>query len=277
MMKMGTQTILTGMALTALLLGVARAEPVIIGGAALLPESMTTALSAGCETKESSVQLQFDRGPSDIFDLLKDRADIVLMSRYMTAGEMAVAKKAGLTLHPFTFAYEGRAMVVNRQNPLNHISREQARRIFAGDINDWQTLGAGADALYILAQVDEHIVKSHDETIDEPPPANAKISPMPENLHLASADAVLMAVSENNILGWIGTSWLKDARAVKILSVDGLLPTVAAVQGRSYPYIQGIYLYTRGLPEGKVREAVTYLTGPAGRKVLVEYGMVPGR
>ncbi|MDR2462655.1 MAG: hypothetical protein LBD30_02615 [Verrucomicrobiales bacterium] len=180
----------------------ARAEKITVGGAEVLSPALREALAA----ENPALTLSGAGLP----ELLAGEVDLLFTARYLNAAELRQARRLGVTAHPFTFAYDGLAVIVSGDSPLTEISRVEVER--------------GADVE--LARV----------------------------------------------------SLLKDhLQGRRILPVDGLLPTSAAVQGRSYPYIQGVYVYTRGLPEGGVREAIRYLTGPKARKIIMRHGMVPGR
>jgi phosphate transport system substrate-binding protein len=255
-----------------------RAEPptVRLGGAAVLSGELIAELEA--QRADVKLQVVKDCAQADIADLVKGRVDVLLMSQYMTAGEIKAAKEAGVVLHPFTFAYEGIAVIVNRNNPLKKISRLEVREVIGGKIRVWEELGVSGGEMSLCLQEDGVWMRPADRNVIEPALREGQApTALPQHLELLGGGMVPLAVGGRMAaIGFVGMSRLRGAADVKIVPVDGLLPTLPAVQGRSYPYIQGIYVYTRGLPSGEARAAVDYLTGSDARKILSKYGLVSG-
>jgi phosphate transport system substrate-binding protein len=245
----------------------AEVPTVRLGGSAILSRELVAELEA--QQPGINLQMAQDCAQADIADLVKGRVDMLLMSRYMTAGEINAAKEAGVILHPFNFAYEGIAVIVNKNNPLKKISRREIRDVIGGKITAWEKLGAGNGEINLCLQEDNAWMYQNSIEPAKPAPTT--------HLELSGGDTVPLAVSEQTAaIGFVGISRLKKSTNVKIIPVDGLLPTLPAVQGRSYPYIRGIYIYTRGLPSGETKAAIKYLAGTNARKILGKHGLVPG-
>jgi ABC-type phosphate transport system substrate-binding protein len=58
---------------------------------------------------------------------------------------------------------------------------------------------------------------------------------------------------------------------VRVVPVDGELPTLAALRARSYPLIQPLYLVSRGQTRGNVRQFVDFVLSPAGQTIVRRY------
>ncbi|MDR0533898.1 MAG: substrate-binding domain-containing protein [Verrucomicrobiales bacterium] len=271
------KNVLAGILLLALAVSLRAETPAVrLGGTAVLRAGMAAELAAA--SGEVGLQVVPDCERSDIMDLVKGRVDLVLMPRYLTAEEIKTAKQSGQVLHPFTFAYEGIAVVADKKNPLKKLSRAEVRDIIGGKITVWEELGVSGGEMRGYLQEDGVVLREPDMSVIEPALREGlNITRLPRNIALIGGDQLPQAVGGHpDAFGFVGVSRLRDAKEVKIIPVDGLLPTLPAVQGRSYPYIQGIYIYTRGLPSGEIKQAVNYLTGSAARKILGKYGMVSG-
>ena len=62
---------------------------------------------------------------------------------------------------------------------------------------------------------------------------------------------------------------------VRVLSVDGIEPTVENIQNGSYPFVANFYAVTRGEPEGNVRLFIEWVLSPQGQWIVEEAGYVP--
>jgi ABC-type phosphate transport system substrate-binding protein len=58
---------------------------------------------------------------------------------------------------------------------------------------------------------------------------------------------------------------------VRVLAVDGELPTLAALRMQSYPLIQPLYLVSRGQTWGNMRHFVDFVLSPAGQNIVRRY------
>jgi len=61
----------------------------------------------------------------------------------------------------------------------------------------------------------------------------------------------------------------------KILSVDGVEPSIENIQNRSYPFVANFYAVTNGEPEGNVRLLIDWILSPQGQRIIEETGYVP--
>jgi phosphate transport system substrate-binding protein len=58
---------------------------------------------------------------------------------------------------------------------------------------------------------------------------------------------------------------------VRVVAVDGELPTLTALRTRAYPLIQPLYLVSRGQPLGNVRQFVDFVLSPPGQTIVRRY------
>jgi phosphate transport system substrate-binding protein len=58
---------------------------------------------------------------------------------------------------------------------------------------------------------------------------------------------------------------------VRVVAVDGQLPTLDALRAQSYPLMRPMYLVSRGEPRGAARQFVDFVLGPAGQAIVARY------
>lgn len=79
--------------------------------------------------------------------------------------------------------------------------------------------------------------------------------------------------------GALGTTTLalavSEKRKLKILALDGVMPTVKTMTDGSYPYHKPLYLVTPQAPSEGVKAFVDFVRSPRGRTILSENGQMP--
>ena len=65
------------------------------------------------------------------------------------------------------------------------------------------------------------------------------------------------------------------AGGVKVVPIDGVLPSVQSVHAKTYPYARPTFYYTNGEPGGLAKEFVSFTLGSTGQKIVQQVGFVP--
>lgn len=73
--------------------------------------------------------------------LLENTTDIAMASRKVKFGEKVKFAKAGFDVVEEVVAYDALAVVVNPENPVSKLTREQLEGIFRGKITNWKEVG----------------------------------------------------------------------------------------------------------------------------------------
>ena len=70
---------------------------------------------------------------------------------------------------------------------------------------------------------------------------------------------------------------LSRKRTLRVLAVDGVVPSVRTMADRSYPYSKTFYMVTRKNPSDAVRRFIDFVRSPAGSAILSRYGQASTR
>jgi phosphate transport system substrate-binding protein len=65
---------------------------------------------------------------------------------------------------------------------------------------------------------------------------------------------------------------LSEKRALRILSLDGITPSVRAMADGSYPYSKTFFMVTKSNPSAAVRRFIDFVRSPAGAAILAKNG-----
>ena len=191
------------------------------------------------------------------------RCDIGLSSRALKEEE-----KAG-GLKETVLAYDGIAIIVNPENPVNDLTLDQIAKLYTGEITNWKDVG-GNDAEVVL--VGREAASGTRDGFESITGTKDKCQYRQE---LTSTGDVITAVSQNpDAIGYASLASIKDS--VKALNVDGVTPSEATVKDGSYKVQRPFVLVT---VEGKELTPVAqkffdYITFPDAAAIIAKAGAV---
>lgn len=191
-------------------------------------------------------------------------ADIGMVSREVKDSELEEYPD----LNVFVIAYDGIAAVVHPDVPVDDLTLEQVRDVFAGKITSWSELG-GPDELIVVVAREEG---SGTRTAFEELVMGEEL--ITETALLQNSNgAIRTTVSTTpNAIGFVSFGYLDES--VKVLSVDGVAPTAANVKAGSYPVVRPLNMLTNGVPEGAIEAWLDWIQGEAGQAIVAEEGYI---
>jgi phosphate transport system substrate-binding protein len=65
---------------------------------------------------------------------------------------------------------------------------------------------------------------------------------------------------------------LSEKRALRVLALDGIVPSVRTMADRSYPYSKTFFMVTKKNPPASVRRFIDFVRSPAGAAILAKNG-----
>ena len=191
------------------------------------------------------------------------RCDIGLSSRALKDEE-----KAG-GLKETVLAYDGIAIIVNPENPVNDLTLDQIAKLYTGEITNWKDVG-GNDAEVVL--IGREAASGTRDGFESITGTKDKCQYRQE---LTSTGDVITAVSQNpDAIGYASLASIKDS--IKALNVDGVTPSEATVKDGSYKVQRPFVLVT---VEGKELTPVAqkffdYITSPDAAAIIAKAGAV---
>jgi phosphate transport system substrate-binding protein len=204
-----------------------------------------------------------------IASLLDRSTDIGDASRSIKTKEVIQAKSKGITPIGTIIAKDGMAVIVNKSNPLTEISIDQLQAIYSGETKKWSALGGGNSTIVTISRDSS---SGTYEVFGELVLRGAKLR----------EDAIMTAsnreVAENvknteGAIGYVGLAYVSDD--VKLIKVEGVIPSDATVNDGSYKLARPLFMYTDGEPTGVAKEFIDYIMSADGQKLVKEVGYVP--
>jgi phosphate transport system substrate-binding protein len=214
--------------------------------------------------------------------LINGTADIANSSREITDKEVEQARAAGVHPTEHVVAYDGIAVIVHPDNPVEEFTLQELSDIFSGEVQQWRVVGVrGMGEIQAVSRdsasgtyeaFKELVVTLGGEAKDRDYGAAV--------LKQGSNQAVLALVAQTRTaIGYVGLGYLDESvRAVPVALASGAEPVAATspnVTNGSYPISRALYCYTDGEPTGVLREYLEWVESLEGQSIVKELGFVP--
>ena len=242
--------------------------PVIDGATALLPvySAVVNAIypedavefQNGAFTQTSKMQYQNTVGA---WQALAEGTDDIILVAAPSEKQLAALAEKGVEIEMTPVGREAFVFLVNAKNPVEGLTSEEIRGIYSGKYTNWRTLGG----------------------------ANRPIYPLQRKEGSGSQSAMQRFMGgepmKNNPLGILGgaigfsfryyVEGVVDNAGVKLLAVDGVLPTRENIRDESYPITSNFFAVTRkGETNENVQKVLDFLLSPEGQRIMNETGYV---
>jgi len=193
--------------------------------------------------------------------VVSNAIDVGFVSRNLTAAE-----KNQVTGIPIGFS--GTAVVINVANPVTNLSKDQLRRIYAGEVTSWLELGGTLPTIRPYIREPNAATRQTFETFvfDGAVPAYGK-----NVIQQTEVEAMLTAVdSFDGAIGIASTgSRTASDRRVKIISIDHIFPTQETIASNEYKIVRPLAVIYSNTAEIKpaVRAFFDFVKSAEGQRI----------
>ena len=229
--------------------------------------SMEKVIGALGEAYEAKTGITVTYNPtgsgSGIKAVSEGRCDIGLSSRSLKDAEKAEG------LSQTILAYDGIAIIVNPENPVEELSLEQIAKIYTGEITNWSEVG-GKDAQIVLIGRE-----AGSGTRDGFESITGTTDACQYRQELTSTGDVITTVAQNpDAIGYASLASVKDT--VKALAVEGVTPSEETVKDGSYLVQRPFVLVTKDGVElsAAAQDFFNYITSAEANEIIAGAGVV---
>jgi len=220
-----------------------------------------------------------------IKSLIDGTTDLANASRSMKDSEKEGAASKGIDLKEYVVLWDGIAVIVSKNINVSELTFDQLSKIYKGAITNWKDVGGENVGIIVAARETtsgtgeyflENIVRlGNKESQDE---YSDKCLLLQTN-----ADMVAQVGGNENIIGYVGLGYLKEAgdtvNAVKVKkdsSSSAISPGVETVKDRSYPISRELYVYADGNKITELTQAyLDFILSADGQQIGIDAGFVP--
>jgi len=172
-------------------------------------------------------------------------------------------------LKSFPFALDGVAVAVHPDNPVDNLSQQQVRDIFAGSITNWKDVGGKDGSIHLFCRDEASGTR---EVFWE---KLLKKGPVAGTANIVSSNgAMKMAISrDKDAVGYVGIGHVDQS--LKAVKIESVAATQENASNGSYPVVRKLYMNTKGEPARLTKAFIDYILGPEGSEIIRRHGYIP--
>ena len=267
-MKKGLLTILS-MAFISSMVFAAEKSIVMTGSTTVLPLAQATAEIFMDQNEDIDISVQGGGSGVGVAAVIDNTCDIANSSRPMKDKEKDNAKENGVNAVEHIVAMDGIAIAIHPSNPIEALTKAQVKDIYTGKVSNWKEVGGKDQKIVAISR-------------DSASGTYEAFHVLALNKDKFRADAIRQT-SNNSVaqvvgntpggIGYIGLGYITPK--VKVVTVEGVVPSNETVNSKEYAYSRPLYMYTNGEPTGIVKEYLDFVKSKEGQKVVAEQGFVP--
>ncbi|MBP5585043.1 MAG: substrate-binding domain-containing protein [Lentisphaeria bacterium] len=192
--------------------------------------------------------------------------------------QQEVAEKTGLEYELTPFCKDAFVFYVNAKNPVDNLTTEQIKGIYSGRITDWKEVGAPFSTKIIPFQRNEG--SGSQTTLQKLMGDTPIMPPLKEDRLGGMGDIINDTANYRNYKASLGFSFryysteLLRNDQIKLLSIDGIAPTVENIRNGTYPLVATAYMVTVRPRSENTRKIVDFMLSPEGQKLVEDTGYV---
>lgn len=253
--------------------------PVVDGSTATLPLSEAVFMAATGESAEVAAKQVIHTKTTNSYNRLYDK-EVDLLIVYEPA-ESIVERMKEEPLYIKPIGLDALVFLANRANPVESLTREQLVDIYSGRVTNWSGVG-GPDKELLAFQ---RPVGSGSQTLMQKLVMGDVEMASGDNVFRYSTmsdilEGMLSYNNEDNTLGYSVFYYASNMyfeKDLKLMGVDGVLPSTQTIYDGSYQLTNAFYAVIRtDEPEdSNARKIFDWLTGEDGQQLVLDTGYVP--
>lgn len=214
--------------------------------------------------------------------LFDGSAQLGAASRSVNEKELAEAKRLGLSLNEFVIGYDGVAVIVHPDNPIQKLSIDQLSEIFTGRLKNWKEVGGPDLPIELISRppysgthafFKARVLRRGNEKGPEEFAAGAAVvEDNGEILHRVSR--------QRGAVSYVGLGWVKrpEVKPIGVVAAPGqpaIQPSRETVRTGKYPIYRPLFIYTVGTTRGPARDLLTYILSAEGMRLVAKNDFIP--
>lgn len=193
-----------------------------------------------------------------------------------SASQMQEAKEMGVELDITPIGREAFVFFVEEHNPIDNLTTDQLKAIYHGDITNWSEAGGNNQKILAFQRPEN----SGSQTMMEYFMGDVSLKEPQTYEKVSAMEGVIKQVAQyNNESGAVGYSFryfleeLNQEKGVKLLSVDGVYPSLENIENGTYPLTTNVCLITRkNDPNPYVQKMINFILSEEGQDIVKKTG-----
>jgi len=207
--------------------------------------------------KNLSITVAGGGSGTGIKDAAAGTVNIGMSSREFTSDELQ-------SLSAYAVANDGIAIIVHPDNPVKNLTKEQAKKVFLGEVKNWKDVGGENAPIMVMTRETGSGTRS---TLEEM--ILDKVSVVATATPFTSSTLIKQAVAKDkNAVGFDSIGFVDET--VKAVSLNGTDATSETVINGVYAMGRSLYCCTKGQAKGLSAVFIDYLKSQDCQDTIVE-------
>ena len=211
--------------------------------------------------------------------IVNGKSDIIFVAGPSEEQEK-YAEEKGVMLIYTPIGREAFVFFVHPDNPINELTIDEIRSIYAGNITEWEQLGIHHLGHILAYQRNQG--SGSQTALERFVMKDTTLMPAQKETQVGAMGGMVEIVSayqnHRNAIGFsfrfYSTVLMKNFD-VKLLSINGIAPTIDNIENESYPLASSFYAVTRSDANENTRALLEWITGPQGQALIEKTGYSP--
>ncbi len=216
---------------------------------------------------------------SEVYHNLIDGAVDVIFAAEISKEDQQYAKDKGVELKITPATSSAFVFIVNADNPVNNLTFEQVQKIYTGEITNWKQVGGNDEKIIAYqrptgsgSQTAMLSLVMKDKKIVTPPTSQIEVGMGGLIDAVAEYDNSRQAIGYSYFY-YVNTMYKKDT--IKMISVDGVMPSVETIKNGEYPIYTNAFIVTRKDADENTLKWVDAVLSSRGSAIIEDAGYVP--
>lgn len=179
-------------------------------------------------------------------------------------------------LKQYEICLDGIAVVVNPNNNVNQLTKEQIIEIYTGKIRNWKDVGGIDKEITVICREDGSGTRTaFDELLKlEETKDSQKISLLSKECKYVNSQDEVKANIENNedAIGYVSIGAIDNT--IMALKIDGIEATTDNVRSKDYTLVRPFLFLTKGEPNEDIKSFIDFVLGDDGQKIIADNSYV---
>lgn len=210
--------------------------------------------------------------------LLKKEKDIIFVAG-PSENQKVMFQEAGEEMELTPIGKESFVFFVNVNNPVNDVTLEQIKDIYAGKITNWKQLGGEDEEIRAFQRPEE---SGSQTTLLKLMGDTPLMKPIKEDVAAGMGGIISQTASyqnRNNAIGYsfrFFTEEMVKNKEIKLLKINGVEPTIQNIQTDRYPITSPFYaIKLKSNQDAQSEQVLSWLTSAQGKELIEKSGYVP--
>jgi len=206
--------------------------------------------------------------------LMDGTTDIAMSSRSLKMDERMKLQDAGKAIKEVTIAKDALSVIVNPNNKVSKLTREQIEGIYTGKIKNWKEVGG--DDMQIVVYARETSSGTYEFMKTNVMNNKNYASSV---LNMPATGAIIQSVGQTKgAIGYVGLAYLtKEVKDVAVSYDKGKTFVIASLENaknKTYPIVRPLFYFYPSSKEKAVKPFLDFVLSPQGQKIVDEVGYI---